>query len=437
VTPLGLALVLASLATQSPATDSLRLLAGRLPESALIVEIRARPLAVREAVTDALARDDLAAARGLAAAYAAAWRDSFLVREVARFETWPGERRAAKVWADSTRRAGVAAYSRAGPAAAIAIWRRALRRARTIGDTSGIAAVLGNIGAGFLREGRLDSAGAYLERSRILAAAVGDIRVEANALGTLAGASADRGDPAGARERYARALALRQRIGDTRGVAADHNNLGLLAQTVGDPDEARRQFEAALELNRRDGRDEVAATNLVNLAGLATAIGDFARAEGLYRDALATWRAREQWADAADALHGLGQLELRRGETDRAREVGVEQQKLGNALGTDVGRVVAAIRLESRAGPEQGDPVGVIEPGTPGFRVVDEELVNQQGRRGCAFEETPGLQVLPSLPVPHRRVGDPLEEMNALDHRMAHVMGPRRAPAVRVDLPHG
>ncbi|HYU89232.1 MAG TPA: hypothetical protein VE966_02225, partial [Gemmatimonadales bacterium] len=176
MTPLRLALVLASLVTQSPAADSLRLLAGRLPESALVVEIRARPLVVREAVAGALARDDLPAARGLAAAYAAAWRDSFLVREVARFEGWPSERRAAKVWADSTRRAGVAAYGRAGPAAAITIWRRALRRARTIGDTSGIAAVLGNIGAGFLREGRLDSAEVYLERSRVMAATIGDLR---------------------------------------------------------------------------------------------------------------------------------------------------------------------------------------------------------------------------------------------------------------------
>ncbi|HYU89650.1 MAG TPA: CHAT domain-containing tetratricopeptide repeat protein, partial [Gemmatimonadales bacterium] len=190
---------------------------------------------------------------------------------------------------------------------------------RTIGDTSGIAAVLGNIGAGFLREGRLDSAEVYLERSRVMAATIGDLRVEANAVGTLAGTSADRGDLAAARDGYARALTLRERIGDTRGVAADHNNLGLLAQTAGDPDEARRQFETALELNRRDGRDEVAATNLVNLAGLAAATGDFGRAEVLYRDALATWRAREQWADAADALHGLGQLELRRGDYPAAR----------------------------------------------------------------------------------------------------------------------
>src|SRR5438105_2857313 len=316
---LGPSLLLAALVTQSSGADSLRLLALRIPESQLVLEVRSHPLAVREAITQVLARGDLPAAQGLAAAYATAWSDSFLVREVARFVGWPPDRRAAKVWADSLRRAGVAAYGRAGPEAAMAIWRRALSRAVGISDTAGIAAVLGNLGAGFLREGRLDSATVYLERSRALAAAVGDIRVEANAVGTLAGARADRGDLAAARDGYARALSLRERIGDSRGVAADHNNLGLLAQTTGDADEARRQFEAALDLNRRDGRDEVAATNLVNLAALAAAIGDFAPAEALYHDALATWRVREQWADAADALRGLGELELRRGDYPAAR----------------------------------------------------------------------------------------------------------------------
>lgn len=320
-----LSLFAAALAAQSSGADSLRLLAMRLPESALVVETRARPLVAREALTEALARsvrgsdEELTTARRLADAYAVAWADSFLVRDVKRFASWPVERRAGKVWVDSVRRAGIAAYGRDGPRTAIRLWRRALSRAVAINDSAGIGAVLGNIGAGLWREGRLDSAEIYLERARLTAHAIGDMRVEANAIGALANVSADRGDPARARERHARALALRERIGDTRGIAADHNNLGLLAQDVGDLSEARRRFEMALALNRRDGRDEVAATNLVNLAGLASLAGDFARAEALYRDALSAWREREMWAEASDALRGLGQVEMRRGDYPAAR----------------------------------------------------------------------------------------------------------------------
>jgi CHAT domain-containing protein/tetratricopeptide (TPR) repeat protein len=312
-------LLVAVLAVQSPAADSLRLLALRLPESALAVEARAQPLAVREATAGALARGDLVAAGSLAAAYAVAWRDSFFVREVARFAAWPRERRAAKLWTDSVRRSGITMFARDGPSTAILTWRRALVRASANRDSAGIAALAGNIGAGFLEEEQLDSAVSYLERARTLAGAIGDIRVEANARGSLAGVRETQGDLAGARAGYAIALALRARIGDTRGEAADHNNLGLLAQTAGDLAEARRQFEGALAINRREGRDEVAATNLVNLAGLASLEGDFERAATLYRDALGTWRAREAWAETADAFHGLGQLEARRGDYPAAR----------------------------------------------------------------------------------------------------------------------
>jgi CHAT domain-containing protein/tetratricopeptide (TPR) repeat protein len=304
---------------QSPASDSLRLLALSLPQATLVVEVRARPLAVREAVNESLRRREFDTAGRIAAAYALAWRDSFLVHEVARFVAWPVGRRSTKLAVDSMRRAGITVFGAEGPRAAVVLWQRAFTRATANGDSTGMAALLGNIGAGLLEDGLIDSAATYLERARVLAATIGDLRVEANAVGALAGVHEHRGDLAAARGHYARALTLRDRIGDTRGAAADHNNLGLLAQRLGDLEEARRRFDTALVLNRRDRRDDVAATNLINLAGLASLAGDFMRAEALYRDALATWRAREAWADAAAALHGLGQLALRRGDYPAAR----------------------------------------------------------------------------------------------------------------------
>lgn len=352
--------LIAAVLAQSPAADSLRLLAQRLPESALVLETRARPLAVREAVNTALTRDDLPTARSLAAAYALAWSDSFLVREVQRFAGWPPERRAGKVWVDSMRRAGIATFGRDGPAAAVRVWRRALVRATAIGDTAGMAAVLGNIGAGLLEDGRPDSAHSYLARSRDLALAVGDLRVEGNAVQLLADVSAERGDLAAARDGYARAVSLRERIGDSRGLASAQNSLGLLAQSAGDPAEARRRFEAALEINRHDGRDDAAAANLVNLAGLASLEGDYGRAEGLYCDALATWRARAQWADAAVALHGLGQLELRRGDYPAARAALREALTIYNRTGP-LSEAVAVRRELAGALAAQGDLQGGLD----------------------------------------------------------------------------
>lgn len=352
--------LIGALTAQPSAADSVLTGSGERPEAELVAEAREQPLVVREAVSDALSRDELAIAGRLAAAYAVAWRDSFLVREVERFASWPAERRAAKLAADSVRRAGIAAYSRDGAQAAIAIWRRALARSLAVGDTVGVAAVLGNIGAGFLNDGVLDSAATYLARAAALAAAVGDVRVEANAVAALGDVSAARGELADARAQYERALTLRERIGDTRGLAASHNNLGLLAWDTGDLREARRQFQAALTINRRDGRDVVAATNLLNLAGLASLEGEFALAEGLYRDALATWRADEAWADVADALHGLGQLELRRGNYVAARTTLTEALAIYDRTGPPA----SALRVrQALAGAlaAQGDLQGALD----------------------------------------------------------------------------
>src|SRR6266566_4209478 len=89
---------------QSPASDSLRLLALSLPQTSLVVTVRQRPLAVRDAITD------------------------------------------------SMRRVGIKAFGAEGPHAAVQLWQRALTRAATNGDSAGMAALLGNIGAGLLED---------------------------------------------------------------------------------------------------------------------------------------------------------------------------------------------------------------------------------------------------------------------------------------------
>jgi len=332
-----------SITSAIPEPDSLQVLARRLLDSALVRVVRARPLDIRPALGAVFAAavrgepvaraEQLSTARRLAAAYAAAWGDEFLVREVARFSAWPPASAAAKVRADSLRRVGVSVYSRDGAAAAIAVWRRSLTGSASIGDTAGMAATLGNIGAGLSHVGQPDSAQRYLDRSRALAAAVGDLRVEANALSELAGVVQERNDLATASQYYGRAIELRTRIGDSRGLASDYNNLAGLARAAGDFAESRRQLEAALILNQREGRADVAATNLVNLASLAILSGDFTRAESLYVGALRTWRGAQEWADVADAEHGLGALEVRRGDYPAARAHLVQARALYDRTG--------------------------------------------------------------------------------------------------------
>lgn len=303
-------------------SDELLALAQTGSDSVLIARAHDRPDAVRDVLRGLLSRaasdvepvEPLATAGRLARAYAVAWRDSFFVRQVIRFQSWSLDERREKVAADSLRLAGNAALGRVGVAAAMTDWRASLRRCETLRDSAGMGAALGNIGAGFYRAGELDSAIVYFARARATAERVGDHRTAGNAVGALASIQADRGELGRAAELYARAAEIRVLTGDDRGAAADRNNLGLVAQDMGDLDGARRAFSEALASNRRAGRDEAVATNLINLGNLASMEGDYRQATMRYHDALTLYRAHEDRVNGASALHALGLVDLQRGD---------------------------------------------------------------------------------------------------------------------------
>ncbi len=342
---LGVLPLLAGLAgiPQNPRVpDSLQALARAGSDSLLLAEARARPDDAREALRGLFvqaAREEhpteaLAAAERLARAYAVAWRDSFLVRQVARFGAWSPSERRSKVAADSLRLAGNAAFGRAGTAAALRDWRESLRRCEALDDSAGMGAALGNIGAAFYRSDELDSAALYFGRAQAIAGRIGDHHTEGNAVGALASVRAERGELRQAADLYARAAKLRVLTGDDRGAAADRNETGRLAETLGDLDAARAAFSAALASNRRAGRDEAAAVNLVNLGNLASLEGDHARAGARYHEALALYRAHTNRVGAASVLHDLGLLELQRGAYAAALSALFRALRLDQATGS-------------------------------------------------------------------------------------------------------
>lgn len=299
-------------------------------------------------------------ARKLATAYAAAWDDSFLVRQVARFEKLEPNQRKGRVIADSLRLAGNFAVGREGVPRAMTYWRAALQRATAVNDTAVIAPSLVAIGAGFYIGRKFDSATVYIERGKNLADRVGDFRTAGNALGILASVSKDRGDFSKAVEQYTKATAIRARSGDTRGIAADQNNLGLIAQERGDLQGATRAFEKALALNRRDGRKSVVALNLSNLASIASSKSDYAPADLLLKQALALERETGDVAQSAITLANLGELQMRRGDYREARATLMEGLRIDEASGA----MLDAIRVRNdlaQLNAATGDPEGALQ----------------------------------------------------------------------------
>ena len=352
------------LAQQSVPAATLRALAERGGDSALRAGVARSPVAAREATQrllertaagDAGADRALASANRLAGAIALEHRDSFPLHEVIRFARWSPAERGAKVTVDSLRRAGNAALGRAGFAAALADWRESARRAQALGDSAGMGAALGNIGAGFYGEDALDSALAYFDRAAELARAARDTRTELNAMGGRANVLRDRGDYDAARAQYERTLALRERIGDVRGIAADRTNLGILASELGDPAGARAAYLEAIAVSRRHALRDAEATALVNLGALASEEADYADAVQHESRALALYRELGDRQGEAAALHNLGLLEMRRGDYPAARR----QLDAAMALLGAVGPVSAAVAVSgdlARLSAAMGDP---------------------------------------------------------------------------------
>jgi CHAT domain-containing protein len=317
------------LAVQASTIDTVEMLAMRPVETRLKTSVRESPDAARAAVPRLLARvtnaDPDTAAAALAAAHrlantmAVELRDSFPLSQVAQFEAWTPPERLHKLRVDSLRRAGNFAMGHSGFPAAANEWRHSLEEARRLGDTAGVAAALGNLGAGFYSVGELDSAAVYFTRAETLARQVGDGRTALNALGGLANVRRDRGDLRGAQQLYSRTLAMRERIGDVRGIVADRNNLGILAQNLGDLAGAQEAFKEALALSARHAFSDAAATNLVNLARLSTLRADYGEALAQYGRALTTYRSLGDRQGESLVQRGLGLLEVRRGDYRAAR----------------------------------------------------------------------------------------------------------------------
>jgi CHAT domain-containing protein/Tfp pilus assembly protein PilF len=328
-------------AQSAPVVDELRALAAAGADTALTARVAEWPDEAREAVRQLLilaeseseAAEPLASAERVAAAFAALWRDSSLVRRAAFFRgRSPAERRT-YVRADSIRREGNAAVYRDGVEMAMRRWRESLRLFTALGDSAGMAEALGNVGAGFYVAGVLDSAQVYLARAGNLAERVGDYRVTGNAAVNLGSVARRRGDLRRATEHYSRALALHEGVGYYRGVAADHNNIGLIAQELGDIGGARDAYESALALNRRHQNLNRAADNLLNLGRLASTEADYAAAASRYREALATYRDLNEPVNAALALHNLGLLEIRRGDYPNALQLLTEALEIYEETG--------------------------------------------------------------------------------------------------------
>lgn len=189
--------------------------------------------------------------------------------------------------------AGSMAWSQGDFAKAEECHGEALELNRRLGDTSGIAFSLNNLG------------------------------VQAEALG-------DRGR---AIALYQESLELHRQLGNELGIAYALNNLGALAWEESDFDEAARLFEESLAIRRKLGDHQRVADGLYNLGEIAYAQQDYARATSLYQESLALRRSLGSRWGAALGLAALAAVAAMQGRLERAAKLGGAAEALFQETG--------------------------------------------------------------------------------------------------------
>lgn len=222
-------------------------------------------------------------------------------------------------------------FRRAEPDAARACFEETLAIGRELGDTQLVAASVNNLANLALfadNHGRpppdgLDGWTLYEESVRLWRELGDDLRA-AGAMGDMAVIATRSGRFEDAERLLTEGAEIYRRLGLRRGFANYTTGLANLARRQADYDGARFALEGLLHMGRDAGDRMLEARSLVELAYLRWVEGDRSDAERLYEEAATIGHTLDRCWPLYNALHGLGQVALLRGEVTRARDLFAE-----------------------------------------------------------------------------------------------------------------
>ncbi len=238
-------------------------------------------------------------------------------------------------------------FSTMGPGGAAREWLRRALAAPSTRDAPARAIAL--VGAGNLFEDlrQLDTARAYFEEARAVAAAAGNPLMESQARIGLGIIAHDAGDYATALPHHERALELARAAGDRHLVGRALGSLGAVSYFEGRLDDAGRYWDEARAIMSEVGDVIAEATSTSNLGALAFELGDLEQAEAMQRRALALQRRMRSTRDLPYSLINLAGVATLRGNFELAHACIAEAISLLREAGNTA---IEGIALNTAAG---------------------------------------------------------------------------------------
>jgi tetratricopeptide (TPR) repeat protein/transcriptional regulator with XRE-family HTH domain len=191
---------------------------------------------------------------------------------------------------------------------------------RELGDLSGIAYALNNLGGACCEQGRYREAVGHLREALATAREMGDTWGEVGGLIFLGRVCHRQGRYGQAAECHQQAVALNRETGARDGEAEALNGAGQTLLATGQPDEARACHAQALTLTRQTGNAYLQAHALTGLGEVSHRLGQHAQAADYHRQALARFQQAGSHGGEAEALNGAGEALLGTGQAGQARD---------------------------------------------------------------------------------------------------------------------
>ena len=293
---------------------------------------------------------------------------------------------------------------------ALALYDRALQRAKAWGFFRAEVSLLLSLGVLHYRQGRVGEAGLHWEQARRRARRLGLPSLEAKASNNLALVREQIGDLEGARDLYERAIELLEPLEDLQGLADAWNNLGALEDILGRWDRAEEAYARAQELGERMGDPLGVAIEEMNRGGIAIQRRRYREARERLEKALSQFERLKCPSWGAEALRRLAWLYWEQGKPAQAlvyAEEGLQQIEGTSVPGQLEAPLWAYGALSLTAlGPERR--VEALEWAQRAERIVEEEAVTAPETAGYRW-----IQVRYRLWQAFQQLG---EEEKAIPH---------------------
>ncbi len=206
-----------------------------------------------------------------------------------------------------------------------------------MGDRSGEAVTLSNIGAVYDALGEKQKALDYYQQALHLDRAVGDRSGEANTRNNIGGVYSDLGEKQKALDYFQQALPLWRAVGNRSGEAVTLNNIGAVYDALGEKQKALDYYQQALPLRRAVGDRSGEAITLNNIGRVYDALGEKQKALDYYQQSLPLSRAVGDRAGEAVTLNNIGFVYDDLGEKQKALDYYQQSLPLSRAVGDRAG----------------------------------------------------------------------------------------------------